>query len=317
MSTPIMIGGKRIGKFKASFLLFKESWRFLSADKEMVALPVIMLVCNLVLSGFVVGVAALSLANSTDPLFTGDALSGVDYLVLFMLYVVGAFTLALSQAAITHTVYTRMHNGNATIGESLKVAFSHAYSLLLWSAITATVGIILRMVSDRSALLGKMVSALMGAAWAVATFFVIPAIVIGKKSAVDSIPHSINVFKKTWGETLVNNIALGLVFLVAHILAIISFIGLIVIGVSAEAIPLIVLAFVLFFAWLVVASLVNAALQGVIKTVLYVYALEATTPVNFNRELLDAMLAKAPQHDSNPAVAIETPRSTVDSSQTV
>ena len=298
MATPILIGGKRIGRIRASWLLFKESWRFLAADKELLLIPVAALVLNLGLLGIVIGSTVLLTQNSENPLFTGDTLHTLDYVVLFMVYVVGAFTLALSQAAITHTVYTRLHNGNARLGESISVALSHAGTLFVWALITSTVGVILRMIAERSQLIGKIVAALMGAAWAIATFFVIPAIVIDKKGAVESIPFSITTFKRTWGETIVSNITLGLFFFLAYMLAIISVVGMIILGVYAENLIIILTALIIGVAWLVMASLAQAALEGVIKTVLYIYATDATTPTNFNRELLEAMMVRNPRSTS-------------------
>lgn len=318
MATPIIIGGKRISRLRASFLLFKESWRFLAADKEMLFIPLIATIFNIVLFGVLIAVGAIvSAALGGDQLFTGDTLSGVDYIFVFAFYVVGAFTLAISQAGIIHTVYTRAHGGNATLGQSLKAAFSHSGSLFVWSLITSTVGLFLRIVSDRSELIGKLVTALAGAAWSITTFFVVPAMVISKKSAFASIPHSLKVFKQTWGETLVSNFSLGLFFLVAHLLAALSFVGIVIAGVSIKSLALILLAFILIVAWLVVTALIQAALQGVIKTLLYMYATESTVPNNFNAELLEAMLARrgASAPVAPAAVPIYEPLPTVTSSE--
>ena len=316
MATPIIIGGKRIGRLRASFLLFKESWRFLAADKEMLFIPLIATILNIFLFGILITVAALvSSGMGGDPMFTGDTLSRVDYVFIFAFYVVGAFTLAISQAGIIHTVYTRAHDGNATLGQSLGAAFSHAGSLFVWSLITSTVGLVLRIVSDRSELIGKIVAAVTGAAWSIATFFVVPAMVISKKSAFGSIPHSLTVFKQTWGETLVSNFSLSLFFFIANILALLSFVGIVIAGVSIESLPLILLAFVLVIIWIVLASLVQAALQGVIKTLLYIYATENTIPSNFNSELLQAMMSRrgiAPGIVATPAAVVAAPLHTTD-----
>lgn len=303
MATPIVIGGKRIGRMRASWLLFKESWRFLAADKELVLIPVVVLFLNLCLLGVVIGGTVLLTQNSENPLFTGDTLHSLDYFVLFLVYVVGAFTLALSQAAITHTVYTRLHNNDARLSDSIKVALSHAGTLFVWALITSTVGIVLRMISERSQIVGKIVSSLMGAAWAIATFFVIPAIVIDKKGAVESIPFSITTFKRTWGETIVSNVTLGLFFFLAHMLALISVIGMIILGVQLENLVIILLAILIGISWLVIAILAQAALEGVIKTVLYIYATHAATPTNFNPELLEVMMVRNPRLPSDTSTA--------------
>ena len=201
-----------------------------------------------------------------------------------------------------HTVYTRIHGGNATLGQSLKTAFSHSATLFVWALITSTVGIILQNISQRSQLLGKIVAGLLGAGWAVVTFFVIPAVVITKKSAFDAIPHSLSTFRRTWGETLVSNIGLGVAFFLMYLVAIAAVVGLIIGGVQLGNSWLIIVAIVLGVAWIIFASLAQSALQGILKTLLYVYATEDRVPSNFNSELLEAMLVR-----QKPALATTTP----------
>lgn len=133
---------------------------------------------------------------------------------------------------------------------------------------------------------------MIGGAWNVLTFFVIPSMVLGNKSAIDSITDSATLFKKTWGETLVSNISLGLVFLLAHVLVFVSMIGLIIAGLSAQNVLLMVLPFFILILWLIISSLVLAALQGILKTLLYIYAAEGMVPGNFNRELLEGMMVR-------------------------
>lgn len=292
MATPIIVNGKKIGRWRASILLFRESWRFLSADKELMLIPLITMVLNLALFGLLFLLAATVSRSLGVPVFTGDNLSNLDYFFLFCFYVIGAFTLAIAQAATVHTVYTRIHGGNATLGESLKTAFSHSSTLFVWALITSTVGVILQNISQRSQLLGKIVAGLLGAGWAVVTFFVIPSVVITKKSAFDAIPHSLSTFRRTWGETLVSNIGLGIAFFLMYLVAITAVVGLIIGGVQLQNSFLIIVAIILGVAWIIFATLAQSALQGILKTLLYVYATEDRIPSNFNSELLEAMLVR-------------------------
>jgi hypothetical protein len=211
--------------------------------------------------------------------------------VLFICYVVGAFSLSLGQAAIVHTVYTRLHGGNATLGQSLGVAFSHTGSLLVWSCITSTVGVILHALSKHK-IAGLVVAAILGTAWGILSYFVVPAMVIDKKSAFGSIPRSAAVFKATWGETLVSNFSLGLVFFLAHFLVLLAFLGLTFVTLSTGTVALFILLVVLVVIWMIVASIVHSTLNAVLRTLLYVYATEDVVPQNFNPELLSAMLQK-------------------------
>jgi hypothetical protein len=211
---------------------------------------------------------------------------------MFLAYVVGAFILAFSQAAIAHVVYVRAHGGDATLGEGLRKALSHAFSLFVWSLITSTVGIILRIVFERSELLGKILAAILGSAWSILTYFVVPAVVIDNTSAFAAIPKSARTFKATWGEAAVSNISYGLIFTGLFVFIFFSGIGLVIAGAAYQ------LGFLVFFAlvYMVVACfllcLVSSVYSGILRTLLYIYAVEGTVPANFNAELIEKMLVR-------------------------
>ncbi len=282
----VTLGGEPVGRIKAGWILFKETWRFLMLDKELLLIPIVTGVLNLLLFGVLITLIVLT----TDILASENSLVSIGF--LFLCYVIGAFTLALAQAATAHTVYTRAHGGDATLGESLKVAFSHWGSLFLWSLITSTVGIVLRVISERSEILGKIVAMIFGAVWAVLTYFVVPAMVISNHSAFQSIGTSARVFKQTWGEAFVSNISYGLVFLGLHLLAICSLGGLAFFFFASgiEILAFVSLGFLLV--WFLVMGLIASAMSGILRTLLYIYATEQTVPTNFNPELLEKMLVR-------------------------
>jgi len=234
----------------------------------------------------------------------GESITAGEYLFIFCLYVIGAFTLALSQAGVANTVYVRAHGGDATLGDSLKVAFSHFASLLLWALITSTVGLLLRMIAERSKLLGRIVVAVIGVAWSVTTYFVIPSIVLGKKSAPAAIGHSAQVFKRTWGETVISTVSMNIVFVLIYIFVIVAFVGLFVFTAGLQSGLLPMLLFALLVVTLIGVSLVQSSLAGVVKTLLYIYAAEGVVPPNFNAELIEKMLQRK---DGQPVSPVPQP----------
>lgn len=288
---PIVLGGQRIGRFRASKLLFTETFRFFWADKEMFWVPAIALIAQFLIFGIAL-IAICIPAGVFEEGAENVSLSVSEYGTLFVLYVVSAFVLAFSQAVITHIVYTRIHNGDATLWEGIQVASTHVSALFVWACITSTVGILLRFIAERSQLLMKILVAVIGVMWSVLTYFVVPAIVIDKKSAISAISHSGGVFRRTWGETLITNISLGLVFMVFFVLTIITLIGFIFF--TGASIGIIVLAGMVLIIIIICASLLSAVLESVLRTLLYVYASEHTVPQNFNRELLESMLGRRP-----------------------
>ena len=105
---PIVLNGQKIGRFRASKLLFTEAFRFFWADREMLWVPLIALVAQF----FILGVALFAVCIPAGMCVEGGndvSFSAPEYAVLFVLYVVSAFVLAFSQAVITHIVYTRIH----------------------------------------------------------------------------------------------------------------------------------------------------------------------------------------------------------------
>lgn len=300
----VVLNGQPVGRIKAGWLLFKESFRFMWADREMLWLPIISCVANLLLLGLIVGTFMVLSLTLMPNLSESDL--GL-YLFIFLVYVVGAFTLAFSQAAVAHMVFVRAHEGDATLMDSLKKAFSHWFGLLMWSVITSTVGLALRALFERSQILGKIVAAVIGAAWGVLTYFVVPAIVIDDKGPFESIKKSGMVFKQTWGESLTSNISFVGIFAIAHIAVVFSVMGVVVLGVAAESAVIIIAAFGLLIAWAIAFSLVSSSISAVLRTLLYIYATEGTIPQNFNQELLEKMLVrKGGAVPAEPPVAAST-----------
>ena len=310
MAQKIELDGRPVGRLKAGWILFKESWRYLQSDTEIVAIPLIAAILNILFFGVLMAAFFYLVLSGTLSISTeGEPATIAEYFFYFCFYVIGAFTLAISQAGVAHTVYTRAHGGDATLLDSLKVAFVHSGSLFLWALITSTVGLILRIIAERSKIIGRIVVSLVGVAWAVVTYFVVPGIVLGKKSAPAAIGHSAQVFKRTWGETVVTNVSLGVVFLLIYLLVIICFIGLGIFLAATQSGTIITVLIVFFVITLICISLVQSALEGIIKTLLYIYATEGTYPPNFNPELLEKMLARK---DGQNPVPLPTPGSTSD-----
>jgi len=286
----ITLNGQPVGRIKAGWLLFKEAFRFMWADKEMLWLPVISLFANLILLGFIVGIIVVAALALSPEFFEKYP---VEYFFIFLAYVAGAFVLAFSQAAVTHLVFVRAHGGDATLGQALKKAFSHWWGLLMWSVITATVGVILRIIYDRSKLLGQIITSLIGAAWSILTYFVVPAIVIDNQGPFDSIKKSAVVFKHTWGETMVSNISYVGIFMIAHLLALFSIMGIVIFGAVLNSVPVMILGLIVAVVWIVGFSLISSSIAAVLRTLLYIYATEGSVPLNFDRELLEKMLVRS------------------------
>ena len=286
----VMVGEQKLSRWRASWLLVKESWRFLRADSELLLVPVIATIMMVLLFGILM--VTLLVTGMIDALQNDSALAVQGTIFIFGSYLITAFVVALSRAMVVHTVAKRAANADATLGQSFKVALRHAPTLFLWAVISATVGILLRTITERFDRLGRFITAFLGAAWGVLTYFVVPAIVLDNKPALKAVTYSGEVFKKMWGESLITNISLSLVFFVLHLVATIIFFGTFMISVKIAMPVIFILAGVLYVIFLFGAIAVQQVLESIIVTLLYVYATTDAPPANFNPELLDAIVAR-------------------------
>ena len=247
-----------MGRIGRSFELVRQSWSILMHDKELVVLPL--------LSGLImIGVAA-------SFFFAFDVRTGIETedrallaLPTFLFYVVAYFIGLFFQAAVVAGATERLRGGDPTVGSSLRAAASRIGPIFMWALVAATVGMILRSIQERSGLLGKIVIAFVGAAWSLATFFVVPVLVFEQGGVTDSFKRSIAIFKKTWGETLAGGVTLGLAAFFGWLALIgttmlLFAIGLEIVGVIVAVIGVLVLATIF------------PTLDGIFVAALYRYA---------------------------------------------
>jgi hypothetical protein len=142
---------------------------------------------------------------------------------------------------------------------------------------------ILRAIEERSPLVGRIVAGLLGTAWGITSYLVIPILVNERKGPMEAFQESARLLKKTWGEELIGGFSFGLVFFVLSLPAFMLIAGGFASGSGHAAIGLFVLAVL----YLVSLSAVQAALQGIFQAALYQYARKGETPRGFDRDVLN------------------------------
>ena len=92
------------------------------------------------------------------------------------MYVALAFVSIYFNAAVIGTAMKRLQGEDASIHDGLALARQHIGKIFVWAVITATVGMILRSLQERAGILGRIVLGIVGIAWTVLTFFVVPVL---------------------------------------------------------------------------------------------------------------------------------------------
>jgi hypothetical protein len=255
-----------------SIELFKTSWSILMADKKLLVFPL--------LSGIV---SLIVLATFIIPLVIGGIFGDLFfYIALFAFYLVSYFVVIFFNTALISCANAKLQGSDMSVGEGLSNALAHFTSILGWAIVSATVGIILNLLRERGGVAGKIASALVGGAWGLVTFFVVPVLVLEDKGVVDAIKESTALIRKTWGETIIGS---GSIMLVFFIIGIVGFIGVLA-TLLLGSFAIFGIALVLFIALVIVLAVLAAAMQGIFVTALYSYAKTGTVPPAFNRDLI-------------------------------
>jgi hypothetical protein len=268
-----------MGKFSTTWSLMGASWQVLRKDKEILVFPLISgLCCLVVLASFAIPVIVSGVWQPSG----GDASTNghiVRYVTLFLFYFCNYFVIVFFNAAIVACARIRMEGGDPTVSDGLRAAAGRLPLIAGWALISATVGLILRVIEDRSERLGQFVAGLLGMAWTVASFLVIPILVIEKKEPITALKESAALLRKTWGEQLIGNFSFGLVFFLLGIPAVIF----IVLGVATEGGAGMIIGIILAAVYLIGLALIQSALQAIFQAALYLYARNGQVARDFRR----------------------------------
>ena len=265
-------------RISRSFDIVTQSFRILLHDKELMVLPLVSGVINVgVALTFVFGLGLTPRVVRNGGIET--------YVPLFLMYVVLYAVGIFFQAAVVAGATERMRGGDPTLGSALGAAARRGGTIVAWAIVAATVGTVIRAIHDKAGFIGKVVTSIFGVAWSLATFFIVPVLVLEERSIRDSFNRSVSIFRETWGESIVGPVGIGLAAFCAWVpLFIVS--GALGVLVSPFA------GIVLFAAGAVVLIAFFSTLQGVFLATLYRYATEGWVPAGFSGVLLEQAFVK-------------------------
>lgn len=252
--------GLEMGRLSRGWQLTKLSFNVIGKDKEILLFPIISGIALILMAASFFGVyfIAFGFENLNTYLLAA-------FFIVF--YFVSAFIVVFFNVALVSCAMLRLNGGDPTFSYGIKMASSRLKYILEWALLSATVGLVLQAISSKSGVLGKIVIGFIGFAWSIATYFVVPIIAFEQLSPFKAIKRSASVLKTSWGEALISNLGIGLIFFLLALPGFIPLILGIVIG-GSFAIILGVLAMVVY--WLCLAVLASAV-SGVLLTALYRY----------------------------------------------
>jgi hypothetical protein len=277
------------------FSLAGSTWRVLTRDKHLIAFPIVSgFLFLLVMVSFAVPMATLvdwnkvqqqmQANNNKPPVWT--------YAVAFAFYFCTYFVIIFCNSALISCALLRFNGETPTLADGFKMAMARLPQIFAWALVSATVGVLLKVIENAHEKVGEIVAWLLGSAWSIMTFFVVPVLVVEKVGPMQAVGRSVSLLRKTWGEALVGNMGLNFILFLLFIPIILVFVAgifALVQGMTPVGIALMVVAGILFLLHMAISS----ALHTIFLAALYQYAADDRVPEGFDRRAIEGAFTRA------------------------
>jgi hypothetical protein len=281
------------GRITYTWDLMKASWDVLRQDKSLLLFPLLSgISCLFVLASFALPIWFTGFWR--PPGKGSEVIHQVAYYgTLFLFYLCNYFVITFFNTAVIACAIERMQGGQASVSFGFNAAMQRLPLILGWAAISATVGLILRAIEDRSETVGEIVAGLVGMAWTVVSYLAVPVMVAERAGPITALKESATLLKKTWGTQLIGNFGFGLIFGLLAIPAFLLIVLAVAAFISMHSIALGAALVVLAVLYILTLSLVQPVLQAIFQAAVYLYARDGQPVRGFPVILLqNAMRAK-------------------------
>jgi len=270
-----------MGKFARTWQLMDASWQMLKRDKRLVVFPLI--------SGVALAIIIVLFATPLLVEFGGHAspngpisMSPQMYAAMFLFYFLDYFVIIFFNSALIACVLKQIDGEQPSLVYGLAFAWQRLPQILGWALMTSTVGILLRLLEEKVGFIGRIVVSLLGMAWSVTSFLVVPVLVVEGSGPIESYKRSVEMLKRTWGEQIIGNVSFALIF---ALFGIVPAMILFFIAIQAGKVVLLVIAAILVV-YLVALGLIQSTLQTIYQVAIYLYAANGEAPAGFDSRLV-------------------------------
>jgi hypothetical protein len=208
------------------------------------------------------------------------------YGLTYVFYVISYTVMMFFNSALISVALRRLDGESAGVREGLAAAWGNFPAIVGYALIAATVGTILRAIEERVGFIGRIVVAIIGAGWTLATAMTLPVLVEENLGPVEAISRSLDLLKDNWGENLIGNsgISLGVAVIAIPLVVIAT---LVMAGaMSTGALGSIIAGAALFAITLILIGLVSTTLHSIYTAALYRFATGSKENAGIDGDLL-------------------------------
>ena len=285
-----------MGKAQRSWSTYKASLRIVRSDVRLLILPLVSIVSLLTTTAvFLFAVWKVHpFVNSNDnqaflqPQQAEDSgrmsftlASGA--LAFFGLWVVTAVGMYFN-AALIWAANERIEGRRTSVGTALRSVSRYAGPIGLWAFFSGTISFAIRQATSKVGIPGRVVVSLVGVAWSLATFFVLPILIVEGVSVNEAFTKSKALIRKTWGEQLIGGFAGSMVFMPAFFLVAMCSGGLMFLNIWVG---------IVFFAVALLTLIsIDQAVSVVYSLVLYRFTQTGMAPAGFDQSAIEGAFIK-------------------------
>jgi hypothetical protein len=262
-------------RISRSWNLAGQCWAVLKGDPELLVFPLFSsLAILVVLATFAWPV--WTMYHGLEPVGTASSTTHTArlmfYVLLGLLYIVNYAVMMFFNTALIAVSLRRLDGEPAGIRDGIQCALDNIKAILAYAVIAATIGAILRSIEERVGLIGRIVVALIGAGWTLASAMTLPVLAAESVGPIEAISRSIELMRSNWGENIVGNGGISLGMAVIGIpIAILAFLFMMS-AIATKQLGLMVLAGVTLAVFVVGFSLVSTTLHSIYTAAIYRFA---------------------------------------------
>lgn len=198
---------------------------------------------------------------------------------IFVYYLINFFIIVYFNSALIYCAVKILNGEETRLTEGIEFANTRLGKIFGWALLSATVGTLLQVLHNTGKI-GEFVASLIGMAWSILTFFVVPVLIFEDKGVIDTVKESGRLMKQKWGESLAANVSFG----IFHLLGILAGVG---IGILLSSIdPILGIATGALIVLLVITIISTA--QTIFVAAVYNHVTGAPTG-NFDGHTLDSV----------------------------
>jgi hypothetical protein len=225
--------------------------------------------------------------------------TALTYAFYVVAYGIGIYT----NTALVATVLQLMQGKPPDVAASWRLANSRLVSIVGYAFLMATVGMVLRVILRPIGFAGKIlgpvlaktvVFTLVGLAWNLVPYFVVPVLIVENAGTMPAIRRSSQLVKKGWGEDVVVNASVWLIFLLPLLIVLLLGAPAIAWAISTMDERVVVLAVYIVVMLVLLTLMLKFAMDGIFSAATYRYAVAQEVQAPFGER--DLQLAFRTRH---------------------